>query len=446
MKNISNLFYFTLFLGLSGICYSQNIASPYEVGTWSGFHNAAISYTFDDNCSNQLALAVPMFDSCGFQLTMFAVTSWGPNWTGLNNAVSHGHEVGNHTVSHADFSLSTVEQQAQEISTASNLINTNVTNQKCITMATPYCHPGKDSLLTQYFVAVRGCQGFIESSTPGNFMNVSSLMCGSSGGVKTERDFKDKADNAATARGWLVYLIHGIDSDGGYSSLSSGVLRASLQYLKTNNEKYWVTSFRNVAQYIRERNCLSLAEISNQDSSITLQVTDTLDNELYNFPVTIRRPLPQGWLSITATQNGLPINASIIQVDTIDYAMFDVVPDGGDIVLIKTNATGIEDHYQASIPDRYCLSQNYPNPFNPTTTIKYSVPTYPFSQNGEQGGFLTLKVYNLLGQEIATLFEGVRQPGNYEATFDGTKLASGIYFYKLQTTIFTSIKKMLLLK
>jgi len=101
---------------------------------------------------------------------------------------------------------------------------------------------------------------------------------------------------------------------------------------------------------------------------------------------------------------------------------------------------------QSSIPDKFILEQNYPNPFNPTTIIKYEIPFSPFSQKGEQGGFITLKVYNLLGQEVAKLFEGVRQPGSYKVTFDGGKIASGVYFYELRTTEFTSIRKILLLK
>ncbi len=99
------------------------------------------------------------------------------------------------------------------------------------------------------------------------------------------------------------------------------------------------------------------------------------------------------------------------------------------------------------IPEKFDLSQNYPNPFNPTTQIRYSIP---------HNSYITLKVYNLLGQEVATLFEGIRQPGNYEATFsvkggsvsggDDSKLASGIYFYRLTASNFVETKKLILLK
>ena len=85
----------------------------------------------------------------------------------------------------------------------------------------------------------------------------------------------------------------------------------------------------------------------------------------------------------------------------------------------------------------YKLSQNYPNPFNPTTRIEYSVP---------QNGFVALKVYNILGQEVATLFSGVRARGSYYATFDGNRLASGVYFYKLNAGSTHITKKLLLLK
>ncbi len=89
------------------------------------------------------------------------------------------------------------------------------------------------------------------------------------------------------------------------------------------------------------------------------------------------------------------------------------------------------------IPDKFKLEQNYPNPFNPTTKIRYSIP---------KNSFVTLKVFNLLGEEIETLVNSEQSAGVYEATFDASKLSSGIYFYTLQTKNFNLTKKMILIR
>ncbi|MCB0752654.1 MAG: T9SS type A sorting domain-containing protein, partial [Ignavibacteriae bacterium] len=84
------------------------------------------------------------------------------------------------------------------------------------------------------------------------------------------------------------------------------------------------------------------------------------------------------------------------------------------------------------------LDQNYPNPFNPTTTIKYSVPV--------SSGFVSLKVFDVLGKEITTLVNEVQQPGNYEVAFIAENLASGVYYYTLKANGNIITKKMILLK
>jgi len=89
------------------------------------------------------------------------------------------------------------------------------------------------------------------------------------------------------------------------------------------------------------------------------------------------------------------------------------------------------------LPGTFELLQNYPNPFNPATRIAYSVPTQTL---------VTLKIYNLLGQEVATLVNEVQSPAKYVAYFDGKNLASGVYFYRLQAGNFVDTKKLLLLK
>lgn len=87
--------------------------------------------------------------------------------------------------------------------------------------------------------------------------------------------------------------------------------------------------------------------------------------------------------------------------------------------------------------DRFELKQNYPNPFNPVTIISYSLPK---EQN------IKITVYNLLGEQISVLADGLKQRGNYSVKFDGSNLASGIYFYKFESSSYNMTKRMVLLK
>ncbi len=107
----------------------------------------------------------------------------------------------------------------------------------------------------------------------------------------------------------------------------------------------------------------------------------------------------------------------------------------------EKHVTGKEN---TEIPEDYSLSQNYPNPFNPTTTIQYTIKNSEFrSRNSE---LVVLKVYDILGREVAALVNGVQPPGNYEVSFDGSGLASGIYYYQIRTKDFVETKNMLMIK
>lgn len=97
------------------------------------------------------------------------------------------------------------------------------------------------------------------------------------------------------------------------------------------------------------------------------------------------------------------------------------------------------------VPDKYSLSQNYPNPFNPSTTIRFQIKEMS-SPRSLSGDMTTLKVFDILGKEIATLVNEKLKPGEYEVTFNGSTIPSGVYFYKLQSGDFTDTKKLVLLK
>ncbi|RPI06953.1 MAG: T9SS C-terminal target domain-containing protein [Ignavibacteriae bacterium] len=98
--------------------------------------------------------------------------------------------------------------------------------------------------------------------------------------------------------------------------------------------------------------------------------------------------------------------------------------------------TGVAEQI-AGVAKTFALDQNYPNPFNPSTVIRYSIP---------QDANVTLHVYNLIGQQVATLVNQKQVSGNYSVTFDASKLSSGVYFYQINAGQFVSTKKMLLLK
>ena len=135
--------------------------------------------------------------------------------------------------------------------------------------------------------------------------------------------------------------------------------------------------------------------------------------------------------------------------------------------LIFKDVLNVTEVNETKLPKEFSLSQNYPNPFNPTTTIEYTIPnsTHPLipSREGKEqsdrlarnllgGGTLTnfsvvtLKVYDILGKEIATLINKKQLPGNYKIIFDAKNLASGIYYYKLRVGSFIKSRKMILIK
>ena len=129
---------------------------------------------------------------------------------------------------------------------------------------------------------------------------------------------------------------------------------------------------------------------------------------------------------------------------TIFHSLGDSIPLSSSARL--EDATNISDDENNISDLSFNLEQNYPNPFNPTTKIKFTVPQSPLLGGDGRGGLVTLEVYDVLGIEIATLVNEVKQPGEYEIEFNSRELTSGIYFYQLKTGNFIQTKKMIIIK
>jgi hypothetical protein len=137
-------------------------------------------------------------------------------------------------------------------------------------------------------------------------------------------------------------------------------------------------------------------------------------------------------LQFTSTTAGVIYDMSRARTGSVIFA----VKSNGTICRYGPSLTGITPIGNIT-PAQYNLSQNYPNPFNPTTKIDFSLP---------KSGMVTLKVYNILGQEVNTLINEVKSAGTYSVDFNGTKFASGIYFYTIKSGDFTATKRMTLIK
>jgi len=164
-----------------------------------------------------------------------------------------------------------------------------------------------------------------------------------------------------------------------------------------------------------------------------------------------------GWLNTTPQDQRQILstgNFDLIKNDPVDIIVAYTAEQGTDelnsITKTRQTVSYIHEEYENNfstlvgveekpeeINKSFSLSQNYPNPFNPTTIIKFSIPHSQFS---------TLKVYDILGQEVATIFNEVKARGTYQLTFNASQLASGVYFYRLTSGDFVRTRKMMLIK
>ena len=126
-------------------------------------------------------------------------------------------------------------------------------------------------------------------------------------------------------------------------------------------------------------------------------------------------------------------------VDSIIFIPANVAPSGNGFLFGYSGsitAASVPDN-NGTVPLQFSLKQNFPNPFNPSTLIHYSIP---------KESFVTLKVFNILGDEISTLVNENKNAGEYAIRWEPTSAQSGVYFYKLTVGNFSEVKKMVLLK
>ena len=257
---------------------------------------------------------------------------------------------------------------------------------------------------------------------------------------------------------WVKMDDGAFEMDNGLVTSGWGWLKFN-DYILTQGEHNLVIAYREDGAEL-DKICITNSGISpigiGEDAE---NLCTEVPVELISFSAnTIEDKIELSWSTATETNNaGFEIQRSI---DSKEFVAVGYVKGKGTTTERQSytyvdNASGSKFYYRlkqvdfngsyefsnivevASVPRKFSLFQNYPNPFNPSTKISYSLP---------KESFVTLKVYDVLGNEIVTLVNEKKSVGNYEVNFDATKLSSGIYYYKLTAGNFSQVKKMILIK
>jgi len=332
---------------------SAAVETPFEIGTWGNFCKGAISHTFDDyptsSTNQQVASGQAAFDEKGFHMTLFVLPSAcsDGNWNSLKAAFAKGHEVASHNNEHNSNASGLVPSQ--------RTIKSKVPGEMCVSIAYPNCNTPGDAQVLQTYIAGRNCDGQVNPKTPRNFAQIFSKMFGTCSGCPNDANgLNSYADQAANNNGWAVTCNHGIGSDGhSWAVTNLDAMKQHLSYLDKNRDKIWCETFGNVARYIKERDAASLTVESSTQNSIKVKLTDNLPDSIYNYPLSIRRELPQGWTEVLVTQDGKEVKDTILRVNSKDYVMFNAVPDGGDILI--QSGTMVRNHASASVTGKTVL-------------------------------------------------------------------------------------------
>jgi hypothetical protein len=203
-------------------------------------------------------------------------------------------------------------------------------------------------------------------------------------------------------------------------------MKSHLDYVDQKRDKIWIETLGNVARYIKERDAASVTKKDSTDKGIAITVTDNLPDSTFNYPLSIRRPLPDGWTTAAVTQKEKDVQDTVITVDSKKYIMFQAIPDGGD-VLISSGAVGVTGRNSPAIGT------------NGMSPVKQLNATLIIDRQQFNGSEVAVTLFNLTGKVLGrhtlgnsqsriNLFDNNIGNSAFIANItDGAKTYSGIF-------------------
>ncbi|MCX6163852.1 MAG: T9SS type A sorting domain-containing protein, partial [Ignavibacteriae bacterium] len=226
-----------------------------------------------------------------------------------------------------------------------------------------------------------------------------------------------------------------------YKNSTTEEFNNKVNQVSGQNLNWFFNSWVYQANHPIYANNYSIGNMGGGNWKVDLLVKQTQTNAgFFQIPIKLKISFTAGADTVIRVMNN--INNQLFTFNFARQPTALVFDPDDDIVIKFATTIGVKE-ISTVVPGKFALEQNYPNPFNPNTIIRFKIKDLRFS---------TLKVYDILGKEIATLVNEKLKPGTYEVTFDarlhgqGSNLPSGIYFYQLKSDNFIETKKLILLK
>jgi len=357
-----------VYIAVSGLCNNM-LYGQVSVKKWADNRKSAFSFTFDDASMTQYTYVAPVLDSFGFKGTFFVIT--GSNyltddlpanypygtWKQFRSMSLEGHEIGSHTVTHPSLitlttgDTSTPGTLLYELHQSKKSIEQKISNQKCITIAYPDLD--YDSLVinktSQFYESARsGANHPMDSSLTGtDFYKIGAYeeefnlpRNSPSDDLDELQDFENYLQSSITLGKWGLIEAHEVVPfsqmarmllEGSWYPISTEWLTSLCQWLKqrSDSNQLWVETFGNITRYMMERENFQYNIAQQTATQIKINATDNLNNQIYNYPLTVDITVPNDWKAAIITQ-GSNTDTIITFIDGAStYVRAHVIPNGG---------------------------------------------------------------------------------------------------------------------
>lgn len=328
----------------------KDVQWPEKVGEasvclWKNDAVAAFSITIDDNCAPDHAWWLETGKKYGIPLTWFVITeringksSFDGTWDNFRKLVDAGHDVGSHTARHLHTEDPGWKDIEAEYAGSKKAIEDNIKGHKALVLAYPGApHPELNNpvIAAKYYIGCRGSTGGLNMANKIVYDNTADIAGLHIDDSRSESQNlltaveKGKAKNPQLYRSWYCCHFHAVKPE------NRDQLTKPLEYVasKVQSGELWAGLFRDVVMYGQERDTASLDIQSVSKDKIVLRITDTMDDSIFNYPLTVKVRLDSSWKTVEAVQNSGKVDCRFVTNNGNNYALIQVVPDKGDAVI-----------------------------------------------------------------------------------------------------------------